>query len=81
MFFLAFLPLFVSPNVSSPMFQMLILSAVFMAMTLTIFIIYGLAANYVRTYIVNSPKAINGLQKTFAVVFAALGIKLAMTEQ
>ena len=81
MFFLAFLPLFVSPNVSSPMFQMLILSSVFMAMTFIIFILYGLSANYIRKYIVNSSKVTTWLQKSFAVIFAALGAKLAMTEQ
>lgn len=80
-FFLAFLPLFVSPNVSSPMFQMFILSAVFMAMTFIIFILYGLSANYVRKFIVNSEKVTTWLQKSFAIIFAALGAKLAMTEQ
>lgn len=80
-FFLAFLPLFVSPNVSSPVFQMLILSAAFMAMTLVIFIIYGISANYVRKYIVNSSRITTWLQKSFAAIFAALGAKLAVTEQ
>ena len=80
-FFLAFLPLFVSPYTSSPMFQMFILSAAFMAMTLVIFILYGLSANYVRKYIVNSPKITTWLQRSFAAIFAALGVKLAMTEQ
>ena len=80
-FFFAFLPLFISPNVSSPMFQMLILSAVFMAMTLIVFIFYGLSANYVRKYIVNSSRVASLLQKSFAAIFAALGVKLAMTEQ
>jgi len=80
-FFLAFLPLFVSPHAASPTFQMLILSAVFMAMTLFIFILYGISANGVRRYVVNSPKVILWLQKSFATIFAALGAKLAMTDQ
>jgi threonine/homoserine/homoserine lactone efflux protein len=80
-FFLAFLPLFVSPNVSSPMFHLLILSAVFMTMTLFFFILYGLLANYVRNYIISSPKIIVWLQKSFAAIFAALGVKLAITTQ
>ena len=80
-FFLAFLPLFVSPNVSSPMLQMLILSAVFMAMTFIIFVLYGLLANYVRKYIANSSRVTTWMQKSFAAIFAALGLKLAMTEQ
>ncbi len=80
-FFLAFLPLFVSPNASSPTFQMIILSVMFMAMTLVIFILYGISANGVRKYVVNSPMAILWLQRSFAATFAALGVKLAMTEQ
>ena len=80
-FFLAFLPLFVSPNTSSPIFQMFILSIVFMAMTLIIFILYGTSANGVRRYVVNSPRLIVWLQRSFAAIFAALGAKLAMTEQ
>lgn len=80
-FFLAFLPLFVSPYSSSPTFQMLTLSVVFMAMTLIIFILYGLSANAVRKHVVDSPKATTWLQRSFASIFAALGAKLAMTEQ
>jgi threonine/homoserine/homoserine lactone efflux protein len=80
-FFLAFLPLFVSPDASSPIFQMLILSITFMAMTLIIFILYGLLANGFRKYVVNSPKLMVWLQRSFAAIFAALGVKLALTEQ
>lgn len=80
-FFLAFLPLFVSPNTSSPMLDMLALSIAFMAMTLFFFILYGLLANGVRRQVVNSPRLITWLQRSFAAIFAALGLKLAMTEQ
>lgn len=80
-FFLAFLPLFVSAEASSPLLQMLILSAVFMFMTLFIFVLYGASAHSVRTYAVNSPKITIRLQRTFAAIFAALGAKLALTEQ
>lgn len=80
-FFLAFLPLFVSPNTLSPMFDMLILSIIFMIMTLIVFILYGITANGVRRHVVNSPKVIIWLQRSFAATFAALGIKLAVTDQ
>ena len=80
-FFLAFLPLFVSPEASSPTLQMFLLSVIFMAMTLVIFILYGISANGVRSYIVNSPKVITWLQRSFAAIFAAMGVKLAMTDQ
>ncbi|MBU1231446.1 MAG: LysE family translocator [Proteobacteria bacterium] len=80
-FFLAFLPLFVSPDAASPTLQMLLLSAVFMIMTFAIFILYGVSAHSVRMHVVNSPKSILWLQRTFAATFAALGAKLAMSEQ
>ena len=80
-FFLAFLPLFISPETSSPLLQMLILSAVFMIMTLCIFMLYGASAHSVRTYVTNSPKITLWLQRSFAAIFAALGVKLALTEQ
>jgi threonine/homoserine/homoserine lactone efflux protein len=80
-FFLAFLPLFVNPNASSPTLNMVFLSLMFMAMTLVIFILYGISANAVRRYVVHSPRIIFWLQRTFAATFAALGIKLAMTDQ
>jgi threonine/homoserine/homoserine lactone efflux protein len=80
-FFLAFLPLFVAPDAAAPMLQLLLLSGVFMAMTLAIFIIYGICANGVRAYVVHSPKTISWLQRSFALVFAALGAKLALTDQ
>lgn len=80
-FFLAFLPLFVSPTAASPLMQMGLLSAVFMAMTLVVFIGYGLSAHAVRNCFVRSPGLTSWLQRSFAVVFAALGAKLALTEQ
>jgi len=80
-FFLAFLPLFVAPDAAAPVRQMFLLAGVFMAMTLGIFIVYGICAHGVRAYVVDSPGKILKLQRSFALVFAALGAKLAMTEQ
>jgi threonine/homoserine/homoserine lactone efflux protein len=48
---------------------------------LVIFIIYGLSANCVRSYVTNSPKIVISMQRLFAATFAALGLKLAMTDQ
>jgi len=79
-FFLAFLPLFVSPGAASPTLEMLALSAMFMLMTLVVFIVYGISAHGVSRYVVHSPKIVMGLQRTFAAAFAALGIKLALTD-
>lgn len=80
-FFLAFLPLFVAPDSGSPIIQLMVLSLVFMTMTLGVFIVYGLSATVVSKYVMNSPVSIHWIQRSFAVTFAALGAKLAMTKQ
>lgn len=80
-FFLAFLPLFVAPKASSPLMQMLWLGIVFMGMTLVIFILYGLAAHAVRYWISSKPIWLARLQRSFAVLFAALGAKLALSQE
>jgi threonine/homoserine/homoserine lactone efflux protein len=48
--------------------------------TLVIFVIYGVLASAVRQYVIQSPKVILWLRRSFAVVFAALGLRLAVTE-
>ncbi|MFW2365243.1 MAG: LysE family translocator [Desulforhopalus sp.] len=80
-FFLSFLPLFIPANSSSPIIHLFSMSLVFMLITLVVFIVYGISANYVKNYIVNSQRATTILQRSFAIIFAALGIKLAAAEQ
>lgn len=79
-FFLAFLPLFISPDASAPLVQLMALSAVFMGMTLAIFILYALFADLVRHHLVASARRTRWLQRTFATIFAVLGVKLAFTD-
>ena len=80
-FFLAFLPQFIPANSTTTIAQMFLLSLAFMAMTLSIFIIYGTFAHAVRSYVTNSPKLMQRIQRSFAMAFAALGVKLALAEQ
>jgi len=80
-FFFAFLPMFVTTEGYSPTYQMILLSAVFMLMTFIIFVIYGILASSISAYIAKSPKAIKRMQRSFAVIFAALAVNLALSEQ
>jgi threonine/homoserine/homoserine lactone efflux protein len=80
-FFFAFLPLFVSEHSSSPTLEMIILSGVFMAITLIVFALYGILASGVSAYLVNSSKAVKRLQQAFAVILAGFAVKLALTEK
>ena len=58
---------------------MLILGLIFMAMTFFVFVIYGLLATSVRNYVIHSEKISTIIQRIFAGSFAALGLKLAFT--
>jgi len=80
-FFLAFLPQFVTGSVSGALTHMLALSGVFMLMTFIVFVGYGLLANQVRHFVASSPRIIQGFQKVFAGMFVALGVKLALAER
>lgn len=80
-FFLAFLPQFVSTDEAHPLPHMLMLSAVFMLMTFVVFIAYGLFAASVRDHVISRPRVMTWMRRTFAGAFAVLGAKLAFTER
>jgi threonine/homoserine/homoserine lactone efflux protein len=80
-FFLAFLPQFVEPAAGSPLAQLLGLSGAFMAMTLAVFIVYGLLAHAFRRHVIESPRVQAWLRRGFAAAFAGLGAQLAASER
>lgn len=80
-FFLAFLPQFVSDADPQPLALMLELSGVFMALTFAVFVVYGLFAAAVRDQVVSRPRVIAWMRRSFAAAFAALGVKLALAER
>jgi threonine/homoserine/homoserine lactone efflux protein len=80
-FFVAFLPQFISADESHPLARMLELSAAFMAMTLVVFVLYGLFAASVRDRVISRPKVMRWLRRAFASGFALLGAKLAFAER
>lgn len=80
-FFLAFLPQFVSTAEPHFIAQMLLLSGVFMAMTFIIFVGYGLFAAGIRNHILTRPKIMTGLRHCFAAAFVALGFKLVLADR
>lgn len=81
MFFLAFLPQFISPAEAHPIYRMLELSLVFMAMTFVVFALYGLFAARIRETIFRRPAILVWMRRSFALGFVCLGIKLSMTGQ
>lgn len=80
-FFLAFLPQFISADEAHPLSQMLLLSAVFMLMTFVVFALYGLFAASIRNHVITRPRVLIWMRRCFAGAFAALGAKLAFAER
>jgi threonine/homoserine/homoserine lactone efflux protein len=80
-FFLAFLPQFVSTDETNPLPRMLALSAVFMLMTFVVFVGYGLFAASIRDHVISRPRVLTWMRRTFAGAFAALGAKLALADR
>lgn len=81
LFFLAFLPQFVGGDQAQPVAAMLTLSAVFMAMTFVVFVLYGLFAARVRDRVISRPEVMKWMRRSFAGAFVGLGVKLALTER
>ena len=81
LFFLAFLPQFIAAGDAHPLATMIELSATFMAMTFTVFVLYGLFAAAVRDRVVSRPRVLAWLRRSFAAGFALLGARLALAER
>ncbi|KUM90751.1 MULTISPECIES: LysE family translocator [Streptomyces] len=79
-FFLAFLPQFVSPSEPHALPRMLALSGVFMLATFVVFAGYGVLAASVRSQVISRPRVMAWLRRSFAGSFVLLGVKLATTD-
>lgn len=77
LFFLAFLPQFVSPQEASPVLRMLELSVIFMIITFAVFIAYGAFAASVRHYLISDPAVQKRVRYGCAFAFMALALQLA----
>ncbi|THD48172.1 MAG: LysE family translocator [Bradyrhizobium sp.] len=80
-FFVAFLPQFVSAGDAHPLAQMGELSAAFMAATFVVFALYGLFAAAARDHVLARPRVLNWLRRSFAAAFGALAVRLAFAER
>ena len=80
-FFFAFLPQFVSTDEPHASLRMLELSAVFMLVTLAVFVLYGVFAATVRNHILSRPRVLTGVRRVFGGAFVALAGRLALTDR
>lgn len=81
LFFLAFLPQFVSPASGSVPLQMLLLGLIFMLQAVVIFCIIGYFSGGIGGYLLARPKIARSFDWLTAGVFASLGIRLALAER
>lgn len=80
LFFLAFLPQFVSADAVDTTSTLILLASVFMALTLVIFVGYGAMASLARDYVISRPTVLIWIRRLFAGSFGALGAKLALSD-
>jgi len=76
-FFLAFIPQFISNTSTTPMLDMFIMGIIFMILTLLVFLIYGAFAGMIKNKVVQSKTILRNTQKCFALIFSVLAYKLA----
>ena len=81
LFFMAFLPQFLSFGSTSRIESMLALSGLFMFMTLVVFIAYGVASSAARQALTKSPKLVRWIQRTFAGLLALFALRLALADE
>lgn len=81
LFFLAFLPQFVSATTANPTADLVLLASIFMTMTFVVFVVYGGFAALVRDALVSRPAIMTWLRRGFAGAFGFLGLKLALAER
>ena len=80
-FFVAFLPQFVSPHETNALPTMLLLSGAFMGLTFVVFAGYGLCSAAMRRHVISRPSVVTWMRRTFAAAFVAMGARLALAER
>ncbi|RVU39267.1 LysE family translocator [Hwanghaeella grinnelliae] len=81
LFFLAFLPQFVTADAANPTPQLVLLALIFMVMTFVVFVGYGACASLARDYVISRPKVLMWLRRSFAGAFGILGLRLALADR
>ena len=80
-FFFAFLPQFVHPDVPDAVLRMLGLGSVFMLVTLVVFAGYGAFAARVRSHVLGRPRIVAWMRRLFAGSYVLLAGRLAVSER
>ena len=78
-FFLAFLPQFVSPANGNVPLQMISLGGIFMILTIIVFSSIGIAGNMLSSKLLENPKIVKYMNILTSFVLGALALKLAFS--
>ncbi len=81
LFFLAFLPQFVTPADPAPLVTMALLSLVFMAVTFVVFALYGVAASAMRQGLATRPRRMRVVNRLLSGGFLVMAGKLALAQR
>ena len=77
-FFLAFLPQFMSTDPAHAVGEILVLGGIFVAMTFVVFLLYGQIAGLARDRILSSASAMAWIRRVTAGAFGLMGLRLAL---
>lgn len=80
-FFLAFLPQFVTTSNGNVPLQMISLGVAFMLMTIVVFSSIGIAGNLLSSKLLENPSIVKILNVFTSMVLVSLGLKLALSER
>ncbi|AJE45312.1 LysE family translocator [Celeribacter indicus] len=78
MFFVAFLPQFIPARAPDATLRLIELGTGFVAVTFAVFLMYAMAAGWLRTRVVENESVMSWIRRVFAASFAGLGAKLAL---
>jgi threonine/homoserine/homoserine lactone efflux protein len=77
-FFFAFLPQFVAPGSADAVASMIWLSAIFMAVTLVVFSVYGVFGAALRRQVISRPRVVSWIRRSFGATYLVLAGRLAV---
>ncbi len=81
LFFLAFLPQFVSGNSQHVVMEMIFLGLIFMVQSVVIFTAIGVLSGQIGNYLLKKPRLARKFSWATAGIFAAIGVRLALAER
>lgn len=80
-FFLAFLPQFVTPENGNFILQMITLGSIFMVITVLVFSFIGIAGNMLSSKLLEKPSIVKYMNILTSFVLVSLGLKLALSSR